>query len=690
MQALFGLPPIIAAGHDTLPLMLQMYEHPSYAANSIILFGTQVENTDLFPQQAELAQKWNALYAYPHFEYSGFYDAMKAIEKQSGSSIPTVRGDGGPYWEDGAGSDAYYVAIERNNEARGQTAEKLTTLASLTNPAIKADPGELTRMWNDMVLMDEHTWDSYNSISDPTSREAVDQLTIKDNWAFRAAASVDFITRRGMANLANAIPTGTGSIVVFNSLNWQRTGRVCRDLDQGTEIIDPVTEQSVPLEVTLTGPNFRHVCFVAQDVPALGYKVYTTRPTKTEPEAHKSEQATTIESPYYKVELDPESGSIRGLYDKQLNRELVNRQSPYRFGQYLYVTGGDKAPNTILHYDRVSPKPELEIHSAAQGKLVSIERTPSGLVAHLASQALNTPSIKTEIRLFDNAKKIEIAQDIDKTEVLAKEAVYFAFPFETPQPLFQYEIQNGVVDPAHDMYAGAGQEWFTTQHWVSVQQNGVSATILPLDAPLLMLGDINRGTWPEEFGTRPGNIFSYAMNNYWDTNFRAGQGGHFTFRYVITSAASTDRIALSRMGWEETTPLESDIITTQDKVLAQPSPNEPGGSAQAVVNSTSGLDAKQGSFLEVQDPSLLLETWKPAEDGNGTILRFVDFGGAERMVNVRLPRFSIKSVIQTDAVERNQDPLALEGEHDFKFTIRRNEIVTVRVVGASGSESLAP
>src|SRR5205809_36892 len=76
---------------------------------------------------------------------------------------------------------------------------------------------------------------------------------------------------------------------------------------------------------------------------------------------------------------------------------------------------------------------------------------------------------------------------------------------------------------------------------------------------------------PEEFGERPGTIFSYVMNNYWDTNYRASQGGYFKFRYVVTSAPSTDMKYLSRRGWEEMTPLETDIVTSQDKALAQTS-----------------------------------------------------------------------------------------------------------------------
>jgi alpha-mannosidase len=297
----------------------------------------------------------------------------------------------------------------------------------------------------------------------------------------------------------------------------------------------------------------------------------------------------------------------------------------------------------------------------------------------MESEDMNTPSIKTEIRLFDNEKKIELVEDVDKKEVYSKEAVYFAFPFAMSQPQFQYEIQNGVVDPAKDMYAGAGHEWFTAQHWVSAEQDGVSASVFPLDAPMITLGDINRGAWPEEFGKRPGTVFSYVMNNYWDTNYRAGQGGHFSFHYLITSAPSTSENDLNRRGWEEITPLETDLITSQDKVVAQDDSAQPSG-MPVDTNSAHSLDGKQGSFLDVNDPNVLLETWKPAEDGDGTILRFLDLGGSERTVTVRTPTLHLDRVTQTDAVERGAMAVPLARGDQFRFAIHPHEIVTLRIV----------
>jgi alpha-mannosidase len=182
------------------------------------------------------------------------------------------------------------------------------------------------------------------------------------------------------------------------------------------------------------------------------------------------------------------------------------------------------------------------------------------------------------------------------------------------------------------------------------------------------------------------------MNNYWDTNYRAAQGGHFQFHYVVTSAPTTDSTSLSRMGWEEITPLEVDVVTTQDKAMAPSAQAVQGGSQShaeqtAKHNAETELNGKDESFLDVADPNVLLETWKAAEDGNGTILRFLDLGGTERTVTVQVPSLTLSQVTQTDAVERDQAPLTLAGNHGFKFTIGHNEIVTVRIVGTAKSQA---
>jgi len=659
---LFGIPPQIAGGHDSLPRFLQIYSRPEYKSDAALIYGTQVENTDLFPQQATLAEEWNKIYAYPRLRYSGFAEAMGYIARQFGDALPVVRGDGGPYWEDGIISTARSAALERATEQRALAAEKFSTISSLVNPRLQPEDEALARLWHNMVLYDEHTWGAAGSVSNPKSLETVGQWAVKEDFATQAKKEVDYALRRGLGALADYIYDPQGTLLVFNPLSWQRSGMVETDLEKGLELVDLVTKRTVSYEILFTGPAYRHIRFLAQDVPSVGYKAYALKESKAEAVTPRTLSESTLENQYYRLVLDPDSGAVKSIFDKELNQELANASSPYRFNQYLYVTGADQTPNRLSQYSSASPVPELTIHNASEGRLLSVTSQPFGIVARMESAGVNTPHIETEVILFNGQKKIEFINRVHKTEVYTKEGVYFAFPLAMDHPQFRYEIQNGFVNPSRDQLPGAGKEWFSAQHWVAAEQGGVTAALVPVDAPLVCLGDIVRGTWPVEFGQRPGTIFSYVMNNYWDTNYAAGQGGDFTFRYVLTSGRNLEPAYLGRLGREEMSPLEIDQITSQDKATNSPRP----------------LDAAQASFLEVKDPDAILVTWKRAEDGQGTILRFVEVAGKESVIEVQTPLFQVKSAWLNDALERKQGPLSVL-PYGFRFSVKPFQIVTVRL-----------
>lgn len=281
-------------------------------------------------------------------------------------SIPVMRGDGAPYWEDGIASDAFYAAMERANESRAPSAEKLATLSSLLNPHLSQAKADLDQMWGEMVLTDEHTSGSSDSVSDPTSMEATEQLSVKDAYALHAHELVSRLVRNSMENLMNSISAEPGDVIVFNTLNWSRSGFVVLDVNKDQEIVDLSMDQVVPYEVLRTGNNFLHVRLLAQDVPAAGYRRFRLRHAEKPPTPAALTQSTVLENSYYRVELDLTNGAVNSIYHKQLQRELVNQQSPYRFGQYLYVSGGDQAPNSILNSGVGLPiKPSLEIHLSA-------------------------------------------------------------------------------------------------------------------------------------------------------------------------------------------------------------------------------------------------------------------------------------------------------------------------------------
>jgi len=134
VQTLFGLPPQLEAVRESLPIYLQAYAKPTYKPDVALIYGTQVENTDLFPSTATFADDWNRTYAFPKLNYATFPDFFHYIDQHFANDLQTFKGDGGGYWEDGIGSDAYFVAEDRENQNRAQSAEVLSTVTHSIDP----------------------------------------------------------------------------------------------------------------------------------------------------------------------------------------------------------------------------------------------------------------------------------------------------------------------------------------------------------------------------------------------------------------------------------------------------------------------------------------------------------------------------------------------------------------------------
>jgi alpha-mannosidase len=191
--------------------------------------------------------------------------------------------------------------------------------------------------------------------------------------------------------------------------------------------------------------------------------------------------------------------------------------------------------------------------------------------------------------------------------------------------------------------------------------------IVPVDASLASFADINRGEWPEEFHPKTSTIFSYVMNNYWHTNYRAGQGGNFAFRYVLTSAQHLDPAALTRLGWESMEAPQLDHVIHNDKI---DDPERP-------------LPAAGASFVRIDAPNIVLTDWKLAEDGKGTILRLQETAGRETMATISLPRSPIRSASLCNGVEDNLRTLDVTG-NGVRLAFNPHEVLTVRLHLNSG------
>src|SRR5260370_19878788 len=139
------------------------------------------------------------------------------------------------------------------------------------------------------------------------------------------------------------------------------------------------------------------------------------------------------------------------------------------------------------------PFAESKVSASRDGRLVGGRKTPFGKSLEVESKGVHRPSVRSEILLYDDEKKIEFVNHITKEFIRDKEAVYFAFPVALAKPSFSYEIQNGWVDPSKDMLKGVGLEGFSVCHWDTATAGDADMDIDPVVASLVTIVIINPG-----------------------------------------------------------------------------------------------------------------------------------------------------------------------------------------------------
>lgn len=343
----------------------------------------------------------------------------------------------------------------------------------------------------------------------------------------------------------------------------------------------------------------RDLVFHADAVPPLGYRTYRLQP-RSEPPAFAdgvTTSATALESPCYRVELDPETGFVRSLLDRDSGCELVDAQAAHPFGAVLVRDPDGDSELPTLHGIEV-------VHG---GPLSASLRAIFTTRGH--------PRVEVTYTLFAREKRLDVAIALLKDPMPLLEA-YAAFPFHLPQGRFRYEGPLCVVDPGCDLLPGAFADRANIQNWVAVSDGARSIVWSSQDAPVVSLARL----WPGRISPahsavvradlvhprqtaddlRGGAIYSLLAANNFGTNLAVTQSGALCFRYALTSldGAVSDGDA-ARRGCEFLTPLHT-LFT-----------KHPGSRPLSPV----------AGVLAVEPAEVQLVALKRAEDGCGWIAR---------------------------------------------------------------------
>jgi hypothetical protein len=614
---------------------------------------------------------WNAQWAYPRMVCSTMDMYFEAIAKSTRSDqIKSFAADSNNQW-----SDQDYAAARATAQARrlSETIPATETLATVAQVLAGGNDQwiNLFQGYHRLLQYFEHTNAKDTPYGNMTwyeteleeNREMVAEASFYQQEAFRIVSRrlVDVVTRTGERNL-----------MVFNPLPYCRTDVVRAELPQNMAPLDPDTGKLLPVQRLAEGVAL----FVAPNVPATGYRVFSLQPAPTNGMERADPTVDTLEGRFYRLRFRRATGSVTSLFDKMRGVELIEQKAPHGFNEYLYEFRKQTAGTD---FDSVWSRME-------KADAVTVDRGPVADVLTVVGRAGGARAICQTVVLYHDLRRIDFGIRLDKAAFRGvrdfpskHEAVFVALPLAVPEFTIHHELPGCVVEPYRQQFQGSATDHYAIRGFTDLSNDKYGVTVSPIEGSLVCYGEPTSspvlGGHEDHFKrdrTYPtkSRLYLYLLNNMFDVNIAADQQGPVSFRWALCSHEG---------GWQ------AGGADRFGRSVLQPL------LAWHADGKNTGLLPGSASFMNIDAANVSCSVVKPAEaNGRGFILRLHETGGQATTATVSLPLLPrLESAVATSLVEDDRAEKYEVTGASLQITLPKFGVKTVRVTCAANPIAVA-
>ncbi|MGH9584596.1 MAG: glycoside hydrolase family 38 C-terminal domain-containing protein [Bryobacteraceae bacterium] len=511
----------------------------------------------------------------------------------------------------------------RDSEEWMLNAEKYSSLAWLGGAAYPRN--NLNEAWKKVLFNEFHDLAAGSGIAD-IYKDAARDFQLVHYTANRATSqALGLLT----SYIDTRTPKGAASLLVFNPMAWRRTD-ILKARVQLPEAAQSITikdsrGRQLPVQILNRSPETHtfDILLRADNVPALGYERLTVAPA---PSASSRKalsgltvDGTTLENQYLRVVVDPKTGCITSLYDKQAKFESIAAGG---CGNQLQAFH-----NNPTSFDAWNINPNYEQHPYSLGPTLSVKLIESGPLRAVVrvTHATQKSKFTQDITLYAGLDRVDVVNNIDWHEhhILLKAA----FPLSASSPYATYEIPYGNIERP------------------TTRNNSVEKA--KFEVPAIRWGDLGNSSHGfslinnSKYGyDAKGNVLRLTLLRSATSPDPTADLGPRHFVYSLYPHPGTWKQALTeRHGWDFNYKLK----------------------AIQVEKHTGALPAEH-SFFSVEPDNIILSTVKKAEDSNALILRFYEWAGKDTQVKIHLPP-GATSAIPTNLMEIPEgSPIPIEND----------------------------
>lgn len=532
-------------------------------------------------------------------------------------------------------SQAAMKFYNRQNEKLGDAAERAAVVANWmgdTYPALA-----LTEAWKRFIFHQFH--DDLTGTSIPRAYE----FSWNDELLSLKQFSSVLTTAAG--NVADLLDTRTKGIpvVIFNPVAQPVADVVEVELPftkapQGVTVFDPQGKE-VPAQLVGYRDGKAKV-LISADLPALAYGVYEVRGNGKKRMGNWPVNTRAIENSIYKVTLD-NNGDITSIWDKRVQKELVKEGKVIRLALF-------------------SSNPSYEWPAWEIRKEV-IDQVPQSITGEVKISVVENGALRSALCVEKRHGESVFKQYIRLNEGAQKDRIdfYNEIDWHTPHALLKAEFPLNVTNElaTYDMGLGSVQRGNNRNNAYEVYaQYWADLTDRKGDYGVSVLNDCKYG-WdkPDDHTLRltllhaPETKVVFAYQNRQDM-------GYHTFTYSLLG---------HRGGFREAgTVLKAEILNQRMKAFS--------------VDRHAGTLGKEFTFLEVNNPDVLVKALKKAEKSDEYIIRvFETDGRKEQQVEIGFAG-RIIGAEEVNGVEKTIGKAVVK-DNKLCFSIRPYSLKTFKV-----------
>lgn len=562
-----------SSGDDALTLKenledyLDSVESQGYAYDFLITAVSGVFS-DNAPPSAEILktiQTYNERYGQEvRLKMVSLQELYQAIAPKL-ADAPVFRGDFTDWWANGVGSTPYVVKHYKQARHNYALCRRLDGDIASKQPQLYAEAQD------NLMLYAEHTWGHSATITDPCDAMVTNLDIRKTSYASKA--------HEAAARMLGTISREKGDILRYYNISG--TIRVCGvNRDNSPQVIEFYIESHIPQAVEIRDakgnlypsqvsmhPRGRKISFV--DTLTFGEeKIYTYHTVPAQPQVLNTRKCYVgaerirdivndydpvtyrlpyeFENAYFRLCYRPGDG-ITSLWDKAKNRELLGEGIPFFTPVYECTALRPELRDCVYEERRLLGRNIRGQHAQLHvGKLLEIVCLEQGSVFTLLRFRFELPgTIQADVlvKLYEALPRIDFRLELGKT--LSRDIESIFLPLTLSVPASELYLRKGAESfrPGMDQLPGTCMEYYMSDDGIAYVSREGSALIACWDVPLVYMGQMRHHPirlcdgLPEN-NRRP--IYSWVMNNTWETNFKMDLSGFSQFDYTLWLSDSAD------------------------------------------------------------------------------------------------------------------------------------------------------